>query len=118
LAASSSFEPTLSYECDCTDGSTLTAVVGRPFHIQSIVALCTTSNVGGTLTVARATDGVTFNAVSNAVVCAVANVETVATTVTYAQSVFSATDTIRVTPANSAQGKVFITIVPTAISGE
>ena len=106
------------YRALIDSSGTVTKQVIKPFEVCEVVLRCTAAHVGGTITVQRSTDGTTFNAVSDAMTCAVDGTQARSSSVTTLQAVFAAGDYIRIVPAASAEAAVYINISPKAITGQ
>jgi hypothetical protein len=100
-----------------SSGAVILKVI-KPFDVCEVVLRCTAAHVGGTITVQRSTDGTTFNAVSDAMTCAVDGAQHRSSSIITLQAVFNAGDYIRIVPAASAEAAVYIGISPKAIIGQ
>lgn len=106
------------YRALIDSSGTVTKQVLKPFEISEVVLRCTVAHVGGTITVQRSTDNITYTSVSDAMVCAVDGVQVRSAAITTLQAVFSAGDYLRIVAASSAEGAVYVNISPKAITGQ
>lgn len=97
----------------------------RPYSIYDAKVLCTASQSGGTavLQVSRQALGSgSFNTITNTMACATAGALARTTTVTVAERTLASTDVLRCTISgetggSTANGRVFIEVIPLAIAG-
>ena len=98
------------YRAKIDTSGAATLQVTRPFEVADVVLRCSAAHAGGTMTVQRSTDGTTYNDVTNAMTCAVDATVARAASIATTQAAFAKGDYIKVVPASSAEGYVYIHI--------
>lgn len=106
------------YRAKVDTGGTVTAQVIKPFEVSDVVLRCTAAHALGTIQLQRSLDNVTFNNVTDSLICAADGVQTRSSTVVTAQAVFAAGDYMRALVTNSAEGIAYINISPMRIPGQ